>query len=188
LIRLVGPGGAGKSTVGARLASRLDLPFIDLDMKFMERVGDISQFIDRRGYEEYARENVETYRSCMGDADCRGVLALSSGFMTYPQQIHPAYDWLRMEIATSVSTLVLLPSLELETCVAETVRRQVARPFGGSREREEAVIRERYFVYMAVPAPKVETMRPVDEVVDKILAALPLNKRVQPTTRFARGD
>lgn len=185
MIRLVGPGGAGKSTVGATLASRIELPFIDLDMKFMERVGDISEFIDRRGYEEYTRENVETYRSCMGDADCRGVLALSSGFMTYPQQIHPAYDGLRTEIATSASTFVLLPSLDLEMCVAETVRRQVARPFGGSREKEEAVIRERYSVYMAVPAPKVETMRPVDKVVDEILAALQVNKRLQPSTDFA---
>lgn len=30
-------------------------------------------------------------------------------------------------------------------------------------------------------------MRPVDEVVDEITAALPPNKRVQPNTRFARG-
>ena len=32
VIHLVGPGGAGKSTVGSALASRLDLLFIDLDL------------------------------------------------------------------------------------------------------------------------------------------------------------
>jgi shikimate kinase len=111
----------------------------------------------------------------MAAADCCGVMALSSGFMTYPERIHPAYNALRTEIASSVSTFVLLPSLDREVCVAETVRRQVTRPFRRSREREEAVIRERYSTYMALPAAKVETMRPVDEVVEEIASRLPPN-------------
>jgi shikimate kinase len=28
MIRLIGPGGAGKSTIGALLAERLDVPFV----------------------------------------------------------------------------------------------------------------------------------------------------------------
>lgn len=173
MIHLVGPGAAGKSTVGAVLASRLQLSFLDLDTRFRERAGDISQYIDRRGYEAYARENVETYRSCVADGVCRGVVALSSGFMTYPERVHPVYCALRREIASSRSTFVLLPSFDPEACVAETVRRQMTRPFRRSREREEAVIRERYAIYMALTAAKVETMRPVDEVVDEIASGLP---------------
>jgi shikimate kinase len=172
VIRLVGPGGAGKSTVGSVLASRLHLPFIDLDTRFMERAGDISLYIDRRGYEAYARENVETYLSLAAESGNARVIALSSGFMTYATQIHPAYDGVRSNICASPTTFVLMPSLDLELCVAETVRRQVARAFGRSAEREEAVIRERYLTYMAIPAPKVETMRPPYEVVDEIAAAL----------------
>jgi shikimate kinase len=172
MIHLVGPGAAGKSTVGAALASRLHLSFLDLDVKFRERAGDISRYLARHGYQEYARENVETYRSCMAAADRGGVVALSSGFMTYPERFHPAYHALRAEIASSTSTFVLLPSLDPEVCVAETVRRQVTRPFGRSRETEEAVIRERYSIYMALPASKIETMRPVDEVVQAIASGL----------------
>jgi shikimate kinase len=115
----------------------------------------------------------------MADADCRGVMALSSGFMTYPERIHPAYQALRTEIASSMFTFVLLPSLDLEVCVAETVRRQATRPFRRSREEEEAVIRERYPIYMALPAAKVETMRPVDDVVDEIAIGLPPNAEMQ---------
>jgi hypothetical protein len=103
--------------------------------------------------------------------------------MTYPERIHPVYHALRTEIASSTSTFILLPSLNPEVCVAETVRRQGTRPFGRSREKEEAVIRERYAIYMALQAPKVETMRPVDEVVDEIASSLPPNDGMQRTKR-----
>ena len=61
MIRLIGPGGAGKSTIGALLAERLDVPFVDLDRHLVGRVGDISEYIGRHGYDAYARENVEAY-------------------------------------------------------------------------------------------------------------------------------
>jgi shikimate kinase len=172
VINLVGPGGAGKSTVGSELASRLDLPFIDLDLEFMEHVGDISHHINHRGYHSYASENVRLCLSIMATSG-QGVIALSSGFMAYPESVHPAYPALRSDISKSPTTFVLLPSLDLETCVDEIVRRQVARPIGRSPEREEAVIHERYGIYMAIPATKIETMRPVTEVVEQMIAQLP---------------
>ncbi len=56
MIRLTGPGGAGKSTIGALLAERLGVVFVDLDRQFASRVGDISEYIDRHGYDAYTRE------------------------------------------------------------------------------------------------------------------------------------
>jgi len=56
--------------------------------------------------------------------------------------------------------------------VAETVRRQIGRSFGRSSEKEEAVIRARFEIFMAVPMRKIETMRPVAAVVDEIVAIL----------------
>ena len=105
------------------------------------------------------------------------VLALSSGFMTYANHVRPDYASLRHEIGVSATTLVLLPSLEYETCVAETVRRQLGRPFRRSAEREERVVRARFSVYRDLPAKKVETMRLVDEVVEAVMA--------NPATRLA---
>ena len=63
MIRLIGPGGAGKSTIGALLAERLKVPFLDLDRHLAGRVGDISEYINRHGYDAHARENVEAYCS-----------------------------------------------------------------------------------------------------------------------------
>jgi hypothetical protein len=101
-----------------------------------------------------------------------GVAALSSGFMTYPRDIHPEYSRVCQDIARLPNTFVLLPSLNRDVCVAETVRRQIARPFGRSAAKEEAVIRTRFDIYMTLPATKIESMRPPGEVVDEIVGAL----------------
>lgn len=171
MIRLVGPGGAGKSTVGTLLAQRLGVPFVDLDEEFAARVGDISQFLCSDGYDAYAKRNVDVYISVINAVARDAVLALSSGFMTYRRDIHPAYEGCRRDIASSPSTFVLLPSLELEACVAETVRRQLIRPFARSADAEEEAIRTRFHIYLAIPATKVQTVRPVGDIIDELVAA-----------------
>ena len=167
-IRLIGPGGAGKSTIGALLAERLEIAFLDLDSHFAGRAGDISEYIGRHGYDAYARENVETYCSLFRAGIRPAVVVLSSGFMTYAPDIHPEYCRVRREIERHPHTFVLLPSLDRAVCVAETVRRQIARPFGRSSATEEAVIRARFEIYMALPVRKIETMRPVAAAVEEI--------------------
>jgi shikimate kinase len=170
-IRLIGPGGAGKSTIGALVAERLNLSFFDLDRHVSVRVGDISEYIARRGYDAYARENIETYCSLSRAHNRPRVVAASSGFMTCRRDIHPDYSRVRGELEHSPNTFVLLPSVDLDVCVAETVRRQIGRPFARSAAKEEAVIRARFPIYMAMSARKIDTMRPVHLAVDEIVAA-----------------
>jgi shikimate kinase len=172
MIWLIGPGGAGKSTAGPLVAQRVGLPFHDLDVRFADRHGSIDAFIPTRGYEDYARANVETCLSLL-DTSGEAVVALSSGFMAYPPGVHPGYARLRRDIADGPTTFVLLPSLDLETCVAETVRRQLARPFGHrGAAREEAVIRERFPIYAAIRAHRIATMQPPADVAGAIGARL----------------
>jgi shikimate kinase len=168
---LIGPGGAGKSTVGALLAERLEIPFFDLDRCFEARAGNIDAYINRFGYDAYARENVATYSALSNDGRCHAVAALSSGFMTYPRTVHPDYRHVLRCIDESPTTFVLIPSLDRDVCVAETVRRQLARPFARSRATEEAVIRERFAIYAALRARKIETMRPLTVIVEELLVA-----------------
>ena len=172
MIQLIGPGGAGKSTIGAALATPLGYPFYDLDREFERRHGDIDDFIDAHGYSAYARENVCVYLELRPQL-AGSVLALSSGFMVYPPSVHASYETLTDAIARSRTTFVLLPSLDCETCVAETVRRQLARPFGRrDAAREEAVIRDRFGRYKDIPAIKIETMRTEADILTAILATL----------------
>src|SRR5512144_811349 len=97
-ITLIGPGGAGKTTVAALVAERLGIAFVDLDRRFADRAGDISEYINRFGYDAYTRENVETYRVALQEKRDLYVAALSSGFMTYRQGVHPEYARLRRDV------------------------------------------------------------------------------------------
>jgi hypothetical protein len=87
-------------------------------------------------------------------------------------------------VASSPSTFVLLPSLDVETCVGEIVRRQLLRRFARTAQREEQAIRERFSAYVDLPACEVETMQPVAAVVSKLLAALAAQ---QPASRDGIG-
>ena len=170
MIRLVGPGGAGKTTVGAALATRLGIAFVDLDQQFTARAGDISGYLAAHGYNAYARRNIQVYLDTLAALDRETVFALSSGFMTYGDDAHSDYRRIYREIVASPSTAVLLPSFDFETCVAETVRRQLTRPFSRSAEREEQVIRARFGIYRDLAARTFETARSVDGVVDELIA------------------
>jgi shikimate kinase len=172
VIHLIGPGGAGKTTTGAALADRLDTPFVDLDAEFAASLGDVSAYLDTYGYDAYAAQNVSLYSALRGVAEPFRVVALSSGFMTYQRDVHPSYPSLREKVVSNRLTFVLLPTLDLETCVAETVRRQLTRSFARSREREEHVIRARFPIYASLPARKIETMRPIAVVVAEFLAVI----------------
>jgi shikimate kinase len=171
-ITLIGPGGAGKSTVAALVAERLGIVFVDLDRRFAGRAGDIGAYIGQFGYGAYVRENVETYRLVLEHETGSRVVALSSGFMTYPSDAHPEYARLRRDVEQSPTTFVLIPSLDRERCVEETVRRQLDRPFARSRTTEAAVIRERFPLYVGLTARKIETMRPLPVIVDEIVTSL----------------
>lgn len=172
-IQLIGPGAAGKTTLGKALALRLDCRFFDLDQEFIRQMGDISAFIDKHGYAAYAKQNVCLYlQMATRKSSRRCIIALSSGFMTYPKDSHPAYPDIHGEITGNPCTLVLLPSLNLDVCVAETVRRQLLRPFARSPAREEEVIRSRFSLYANLPAKRIETLGPIEETVNSALALL----------------
>ncbi|MDM0011128.1 shikimate kinase [Variovorax sp. J22P168] len=76
LLHLVGPGGAGKTTVGPVLARRLGWSFIDLDERFLGRHGDIAGCIETHGHARYARRNLALYFDIQRSLATPAVLAL----------------------------------------------------------------------------------------------------------------
>lgn len=117
--------------------------------------GSIGTAIATGGYASYARRNIATYRAVRNSLEAPAVFALSSGFLTYPDDVDEGYPTLRRAIEDDAMTALLLPAFEVDACVEIIVRRQLARPYlPGNRDSEERRIRERWPRFMALPCAR----------------------------------
>jgi shikimate kinase len=158
IAHLVGPGGAGKTSAGAVLAQRLGWQFVDLDERFISLEGSIGVSIESSGYSGYAKRNVAVYGAIKRSLVVPTVLALSSGFLTYPEDMGAEYQALRRAIERDTLTVLLMPAFELEACVEIIVERQLSRPYlPGNRASEERRIRERFSKLMALPCVRFQS-------------------------------
>ncbi len=149
LAHLIGPGGAGKTTVGAILADRLSWRFLDVDQCFLASHGNIADFIRRHGYIEYATHNVRLYEQLKRDISTPAICVVSSGFMLYPEEVTPSYSALRSCIEKDALTALLLPAFDLESCAKLIVERQMSRPYLNANEANEMrKIRDRFPAFM----------------------------------------
>lgn len=176
IIHIIGPGAAGKSTTGRNLAHRLSYHFVDLDEEYLKSLGDISDDVEQRGYEYYVAQNIGLYFKLIADLDVPAVFVLSSGFMTYNELIDSRTQATIERINIDRDTVLLLPSFNLEECVQETIKRQLARSYTSNNPSEhEAVIRKRFPIYNAMGSIRVETNQPSDKVIDTIINRLHLS-------------
>jgi shikimate kinase len=75
---LVGPMGAGKSTIGRRLAARLGLPFTDMDARIEARAGaTVTQLFEREGEAGFRAREREMLVEALHGAS--GVVAAGGG-------------------------------------------------------------------------------------------------------------
>lgn len=86
-IVLVGPMGAGKSTVGRLLASRLGLGFVDTDSVIEERTGaDIPWIFDVEGEEGFRQRETNVLRDLLNENSTL-VIATGGGIVTRPENL-----------------------------------------------------------------------------------------------------
>lgn len=75
-IVLVGPMGVGKTTIGKKLAKRLDLTFIDTDKLISKKHGSISKFFEVHGEAEFRKVESEIFRNSLSQ---HAVIATGGG-------------------------------------------------------------------------------------------------------------
>lgn len=159
---LVGPMGAGKTTVAEVLAARWGLPVRDTDADVEAAEGrSISDIFVDSGEGYFRRREAAAVATAVAEHD--GVLSLGGGAVLDP---------------ATRELLAGLPVVFLRVGLSEAVKRVglgTSRPLllGNVRARIKALLDERTPVYESVAAVVVDTDgRTPDEVADEVAAAL----------------
>ena len=150
---LVGMPGCGKSTIGRKLAARLDRPLVDTDEEIVKRIGcTIPEYFASHGEEEFRKREHEVLR----DFSSRSgqVIATGGGIVTRPENMDPLREnsmvvFLRREIGT-------LPTR--------------GRPISQSSDLHE-LYEKRRPLYEAAADVTVDNIRP-EQTVEEILNLL----------------
>lgn len=136
-VALVGLRGAGKSTLGARLAAALSVPFVELDQRIEEAAGlSLAELFAIHGEAYYRRLELEALQALIA-AERPFVVALGGGV------VHDAEAW---ELARRHCTTVWLrarPEDHMDRVLAQGDRRPVAdRPDAMAELRRLLAARE----------------------------------------------
>jgi shikimate kinase len=162
LVVLVGPMGAGKSTVGALLAQRMGVVLRDTDDDIVASTGrEVGEIFVDDGEARFRDLERSAVRAALGEHT--GVLALGGGAVLSPE----TRDLLQGH------TVVFL-----DVGLADAVRRVglgTSRPLllGNVRGRLKALLDERHPLYREVATLTVDTSgRTPEDVVDEIAKAV----------------
>lgn len=163
-IVLVGLMGVGKSTVGKRLAARLDLPFVDADHAIEEAAGlTVTEIFERFG-EAHFRDGERRVIARLIEGEPKVIAAGGGAFM------QPETRMLILDRATAIWL-----DADIEVLVERVRRRSGTRPLLKDRD-ERLVLRElaavRNPVYALAPIHIRSQSAPHEDTVEAILKAL----------------
>lgn len=164
-IVLVGLMGAGKTSIGRRLASRLGVAFVDADAEIEAAAGSsIADIFERHGEEAFRDGERRVIARLLGDEVC--VLATGGGAFLDPET--------RQRIGEEAISVWLRASLD--TLVSRLERSRTPRPLlekeGDLRTTLKRLMDERYPVYEQADIVVDTGDGPHDPVVDDIYEAL----------------
>ncbi|PZF65414.1 shikimate kinase [Curtobacterium sp. MCBD17_013] len=154
---LIGPMGAGKSTVGKRAAKALGVPFTDTDREIVREHGPIDRIFAERG--EAAFRDLE--RAAVDAAlDTGGVVAVGGGAVTHAAT--------RAAIATCRVVLLTVSADAVAERIVGTDRPLLAV---GGIDAWTAIADARAATYASLAHVVVDTSRrPMSRVVDDVVA------------------
>jgi shikimate kinase len=170
-IVLVGMMGAGKSTVGRRLAARLGLNFVDADMEIEAAAGMSIPDIFAAHGEQYFRDGeVRVIARLLEGAPC--VVATGGG------------AWMRAETRERIRAKGVSIWLKADAEVLlRRVKRRSDRPLLQTADPAatiEKLVAERYPIYAEADLTLLSREVPHDRIVDECVAALAVHLQAQP--------
>ena len=159
LVVLIGSPGAGKTSVGRRVAERLGVPFADSDALIEARAGmSVSDIFVTEGEDHFRQLEEDTIAEALVEQE--GVLSLGGGAVMRPatreRLAGTQVVWLRVSLSDAASRVGM----------------NTARPLllGNVRGTLAALLEQRTPVYEEVSTAVVDTSgRTVREVTDEVM-------------------
>jgi shikimate kinase len=162
-VALIGMMGAGKSSVGRRLAAKLAVPFRDADSEIEAAAGcTITEIFERFGEQDFRDGERRVIARLLGEPP--HVLATGGGAFIDPRT--------RAEIKAHAVSIWLRASVEL---LASRVQRRETRPLlrqGDPKEILTRLLAEREPIYAEADIQLDSEEGPHAAVVERIIAAL----------------
>ncbi|HET9481280.1 MAG TPA: shikimate kinase [Candidatus Polarisedimenticolia bacterium] len=164
-VALLGLRGAGKSTVGAALARRLGVSFVELDQRVEESAGlslrEIFEVHGEDAFRRWEREALETVLAQAGPA----VLATGGGIVAHPE----TFDLLRRHTVTF--WLKATPTEHWERVVAQGDHRPMANdPL--ARQNLQELLARREPLYRTADHTVVTSSSSIEDIVERIIRLL----------------
>lgn len=156
---VIGPMGAGKSSVGKRVAKALGVPFTDTDRVIVREHGPIPGIFADRGEPAFRALEADAVRTALGTG---GVIAVGGGAVTHADT---------REALTGARIVLLTVSPE---AVAERIAGS-DRPLlaSGGIDAWQTIMDERAATYAELAHVVVDTSRrPMSRVVDEVVTWL----------------
>ena len=172
-IALVGLRGAGKTTIGRRLALALEAPFVELDRRVEELAGvPLAELFDLQGIEAFRRFEREALERTLREGG-RIVIATSGSIVDAPE------TFARLRSSCRTLWLQADPEDHLERVLAQGDRRPVE---GHPRALEElrAILAARTAAYGECELRIDTSRRGMDEVVATVTAWLDGERAADP--------
>lgn len=167
-IFLIGPGGAGKSSIGKLLADILGYIAVDLDDEFCERIMNIREYIALKGYESYIEQNAALLNKLLIEYSSRSALfILSSGFLSTDIRADIVNDNKRVVRENGISVLIM-PSPNYDEALNCILDRQLNRGLSLVKEKEEEKFSQRFYEYIAMGDLQIFSMEKPEHIAVKI--------------------
>jgi len=158
-VAMIGPMGAGKSSIGKKLSRRLGVGFLDADRLLVQRHGPVAEIFARDGEPRFRELEREVVAEALAST---GVVSLGGGAVLDPL----TRERLR---GASVVLLTVTPEAVADR-LAGSSRPLLAQ---GGMDAWRAIALEREPVYRSLADLVVDTSRrPVSHVVDDVVAWL----------------
>lgn len=137
-IALIGPMGAGKSSVGRHLAQLLARPFVDLDRQIEQHAGaDIPWIFEKEGEAGFRRREREALRATLAGGGT--VIACGGGVVLDPDN--------RQDLRERARVVLLQVSIDEQCQRLERDRQRPLLQTGDLRTRLEQLARDRAELY-----------------------------------------